>query len=136
MEEDSSTPLLQEESRSDAAAAAAAAKRESGDEGAGGGLAGDPAAIESIQNLLLMVPVDLEKLRNLAWDKGGYQVRFWCERSECRSKVISARVYEFYTRQEAEYASGSLYTCSSFCRLHCTHPVFYEGRRQCVSRFV
>ncbi len=36
---------------------------------------GDPAAIETIQNLLLMVPVDLEKLRNLAWEKGGYQVR-------------------------------------------------------------
>lgn len=77
---DPSTPLLQEEGRGDAAAAAAApaaaAPRESGDEEGGVGLTGDPAAIESIQNLLLMVPVDLEKLRNLAWEKGGYQVWF------------------------------------------------------------
>eukprot|EP00752_Nemacystus_decipiens_P009013 g8046.t1 len=72
---ESSTPLLQEGSRSDAPAAPAApsAKRDGGDEGGGGGVAGDPVAIEAIQNLLLMVPVDLEKLRNLAWEKGGYQ---------------------------------------------------------------
>jgi len=42
------------------------------------GWEGDPAAIEKIQNLLLMVPVDLEKLRNLAWEKGGYQVGVLC----------------------------------------------------------
>lgn len=82
--EESSTSFLTKESRRDAAsltaaapaaaAAAAAARRESGDEVAGVGSAGDPAAIESIQNLLLMVPVDLEKLRNLAWEKRGYQV--------------------------------------------------------------
>ena len=37
--------------------------------------AGNAAAIETIQRLLLMIPVDLEKLRNMAWEKGGYQVR-------------------------------------------------------------
>ena len=45
--------------------------------GKDGGLcgAGNGAAIETIQNLLLMIPVDLEKLRNQAWEKGGYQVK-------------------------------------------------------------
>lgn len=48
--------------------------RKRGKDGGGGG-AGNAAAIETIQKLLLMIPVDLEKLRNLAWEKGGYQVR-------------------------------------------------------------
>lgn len=50
------------------------AGRKRGKDGGAGG-AGNAAAIETIQKLLLMIPVDLEKLRNLAWEKGGYQVR-------------------------------------------------------------
>lgn len=55
----------------------------SGGEGRGGrgrGGAGaqsgvDPEAVDRISKLLLMIPVDLEELRNIAWGKGGYQVR-------------------------------------------------------------
>lgn len=35
---------------------------------------GDAEAIKTIQKLLLMTPVDVKKLRNLAWEDGGYQV--------------------------------------------------------------
>lgn len=64
--DDESTPLTQQED--------GGATRESGEEEETADWEGDPAAIETIKNLLLMVPVDLEKLRNLAWEKGGYQV--------------------------------------------------------------
>ncbi|CAM9833663.1 unnamed protein product [Pylaiella littoralis] len=91
--DDASRPLLQQDSGSidgpaaaagdgdgygdvngDAGAAGAAQRRHKG-YGKGGGRTrkGDPAAVETIQKLLRMVPVDLEKLRNLAWEKGGYQ---------------------------------------------------------------
>lgn len=97
--EEPSTPLLQEEGRNDSAAgpavpavpaAPAAAQRESGEEERGVGLAGDTATIESIQNLLLMVPVDLEKLRNLAWEKGGYQVCCLVRESDKLFRVLSS----------------------------------------------
>lgn len=67
---------LREGSSSNATAAAASdAKRTQAEHEGGAACEGDPVSIETIQNLLLMVPVDLEKLRNLAWEKGGYQVR-------------------------------------------------------------
>lgn len=40
----------------------------------GGGGGGDHAVMDAIGNLLLMIPVDVEKLRNMAWENGGYQV--------------------------------------------------------------
>ncbi|CAM9188904.1 unnamed protein product [Ectocarpus fasciculatus] len=65
---------LREGSSSNATAAAASdAKRAQAEHEGGAGCEDDPVSIETIQNLLLMVPVDLEKLRNLAWEKGGYQ---------------------------------------------------------------
>lgn len=61
-----------EEKRERGASFSAGRKR---GKGGGAGGAGNAAAIETIQKLLLMIPVDLEKLRNLSWEKGGYQVR-------------------------------------------------------------
>lgn len=60
-----------------AAGTGGASRRDRGHgKGGRGGSQVNSAAVDTIQNLLLMVPVDLEKLRNLAWEKGGYQV--WC----------------------------------------------------------
>lgn len=48
----------------------------------GGGDAGWGAAnrevVGAIGKLLLMIPVDIEKLRNMAWERGGYQVPWVC----------------------------------------------------------
>lgn len=70
------TTVREGSSNNATAAAASDARRNQAEHEGGGGCEGDPVSIETIQNLLLMVPVDLEKLRNLAWEKGGYQVRF------------------------------------------------------------
>lgn len=60
-------------------------RKRSGEGGDTGGNTGNAAAIQAIKNGLLMIPVDLEELRNFAWKEGGYQVR--------GTTCVSTRIY-------------------------------------------
>lgn len=61
--------------------------------GRDGGAGGSPGVVEAIGNLLLLIPVDVEKLRNMAWENGGYQVRVEGRGGRCHGLDI----YGVYT---------------------------------------